>query len=47
VHAVDSHLSWPLHDIAIINIVGCMAYKGRVGSGAFIAQWACDSIAIG
>jgi len=22
---------WPLHDIAITNIVWCMAYKGRVG----------------
>jgi len=38
---------WPLHDIAIINVVWCMAYKGRVGDGAYVAQWACDSIAIG
>jgi len=38
---------WPLHDIAITNIVWCMAYKGSVGGGAYLAQWARDSIAIG
>ena len=38
--------SWPLHDIAITNIVWCIAYKGRVGGGAYIAQWLCISIAI-
>jgi len=29
---------WPLHDIAATNIVWRMAYKGRVGGGAYIAQ---------
>ena len=24
---------WPLHNIAITNIVWCIAYKGRVGEG--------------
>jgi len=24
-----------------------MAYKGGVGGGAYIAQWSCNSIAIG
>jgi len=40
-------VSWPLHDIAIANIVWCMAYKRRVGGGAYIAKWARNSIAIG
>ena len=39
--------TWPLHDIAISNIVWCMAFKGRVGGRACIAQWLCNSIAIG
>jgi len=30
--------NWPLHDIAMHNIVWCMAYKRRVGGGAYIAQ---------
>jgi len=38
--------SWHLHDIAIANIVWCMAFKGGVGGGACIARWACNSIAI-
>jgi len=38
---------WPLHDIAIPNIVWCMAYKGRVGDWAYIARCSCNSIAIG
>jgi len=38
---------WPLHDIAIANIVGCIAYTRWVGGGAYIAKWACNSIAIG
>jgi len=29
---------WPLHDIATTNIVWCMAYKGEVEGGSFIAQ---------
>ena len=29
---------WPLHDIAIANIVWCMPYKGGVGRGVVIAQ---------
>jgi len=39
---------WPLHDIAITNAVWCMAHKvgGSLG-GAYIAQWACNSIAKG
>jgi len=40
--------SWPLHDIAITNIVWCMAYNRGVGGvGGYIAQWSCNSIAIG
>jgi len=36
----------PLHEIAITNIVWCMAYK-RVGRGAScIAQESCNSSAI-
>ena len=31
-------LAWPLHDIAITNIVWCMAYKGGVGGMPYIAQ---------
>jgi len=38
---------WPLHDIAIANIVWSMAYKRGVGGGAYIAQWSCNSIATG
>jgi len=38
---------WPLHDIAITNISWCMAQKGAVGKRAYIAQWSCNSIAIG
>jgi len=31
--------SWPLHDIAITNIVCCMAYKGGVsGGGVYCAM---------
>jgi len=29
---------WPLQDIAITNIVWCMAYTRGVGRGAYIAQ---------
>jgi len=44
-HSDVSH--WPLHDIAIANIVWCMAYnRGAVG-GLHIAHWSCNSIAIG
>ena len=25
--------AWPLHDVAITNIVSCMAYGGEVGGG--------------
>jgi len=42
-----SFTRWPLHDIAITNIVWCMPYKGSVGGGAYIAQWVRNSIAIG
>ena len=38
---------WPLHDIAITNIVWYMAYTGRDGGRAYIARWSCDSIIIG
>ena len=38
---------WPLHDIVITNNVWAMSYKRGVGGGAYIAQWACNSIAIG
>ena len=38
--------AWPLHNIAIINCVWCMAYKGAVGGGrilrnsrAIVLQW--------
>ena len=39
--------TWPLHDIAITNIVWFTAYKRGVGKRAYIAQWPCNSIAIG
>ena len=35
-----------LHDIAIANIVWCMAYTRGVGGASYIAQWTCNSIAI-
>ena len=41
---VDDHsyslltATWPLHDIAITNIVWCTAYKRGVGGGSYIAQ---------
>ena len=38
-----SVVPWPLHDIAITNIV---TQGGAVG-GAYMAQWSCKSIAIG
>ena len=41
-----SKATWPLHDIAITNIVWCMPYKGGVGGRAYIAQWSCNSNAI-
>jgi len=37
---------WPLHGIAITNVVWCMAYKRGVGGGSYIAQWSCNRIAI-
>ena len=37
----------PLHDISLTNMICCMALKGGVGGEAYIAQWACNSIAIG
>jgi len=39
--------SLPLHDVTITTVVWCMAYKRGVGAGAYIAKWACNSIAIG
>jgi len=30
--------TWPLHSIAITNIVWCIAYERRVGGGAYLAQ---------
>jgi len=40
-----SPMSWPLHDIAITNIVWCMAYTRGSGGESYIAQYACNSIA--
>jgi len=37
---------WPLHDIVIANIVWCIAYKGGIGGGAYIAKWACKLIVL-
>jgi len=37
----------PLHDIAMTNSVRCIADKGGVGGGAYIAQYSCNRIAIG
>ena len=37
---------WPLHDIAITNIVQCIAYTGGVGGASYLAQQTCNSIAI-
>jgi len=44
---VNELTGWPLHDIAITNIVWFAAYKRGVGKRAYIAQWSCNSIAIG
>ena len=38
---------WPSRNIAITNVVWCVAYKRGVGGGAYIAQWSCNSIPIG
>jgi len=47
-HAIRSGAAhWPLHDIAMTNIVWCVVYTGGVGGEAYIAQWVCNSIAIG
>ena len=40
-------VAWPLHNIAITNIVWCMAYNRGVGGEAYIEQWSCNGIAIG
>jgi len=34
-------VGWPLDDIAITNIVWCMAYKGGVGGGGRILRYGC------
>jgi len=39
--------TWLLHDMAITNIVWCMAYNRGVGGRLYIAQWSCNSIAVG
>jgi len=31
-------MTWTLHDIAITNMVVCMAYKWWVGGASYIAQ---------
>ena len=36
--AVCGLWSWPLHDIAITNIVWCTVYEWGVGERAYIAQ---------
>jgi len=36
---------WPLHDIAITNIVWCMAYKRGVRGASYIAQSTYNRIA--
>jgi len=33
---MHSFVTWPLHDIAITNIVWCMAQKGGVGGGRIL-----------
>ena len=38
--------TWPLHDIAITNIVWCMAHKRGVGGRSCVSQSDCSSIAI-
>jgi len=38
--------AWPLQDIAIANIVLCMAHKGGVRGASCIAQKSCNSIVI-
>jgi len=43
----DKAVVWPLHNIAITNMVWCMVYNRGVGGGAYIARWSCNSIAIG
>jgi len=41
---------WPLHDIAIANIVWCIAYKRGVRTGgvycAVVGQYICNSVCI-
>ena len=34
-----------LSSLIVYGVYG--TYKGRVGGGAYITQWACNSIAIG
>jgi len=40
-------VGWHSHDIAITDIVWCMAYKGGVSRRVYIAQWSRKSNAIG
>ena len=35
---ICSAVIWTLHDIAITNIVWCIAYKRGVGGASYIAQ---------
>jgi len=35
---------WPIHDIAITNIVWLAAFKRGAGKRAYIAQWSCNSM---
>jgi len=37
--------AWPYLEIAMTNLVWCMAHKRWVGGGSYIAQKSCNSIA--
>jgi len=37
--------SWPVYNIAIIDIVWCIAYTRGVRRGASLAQQSCNTIA--
>jgi len=36
--APQEYVNWPVHDIAITNIVWCMAYQKGVEGASYIAQ---------
>jgi len=39
--------TWHVHDIAMTNIGWGMSYIRDIGGGPYIAQWSCNSLALG